>query len=257
MSPPIFTPDGSEVREIVLPDGSTASEVVAPDGSVVFDPIPDSLISYWTFDDADTSGSTAIDTVGSNDGTINGATTGVSGANEDYATNEAYSFNGIDDFVDVGTLVGSGDQSVACWINPDTLSPVERAWIYGAEDTDGGLFSVVLDNNGSLAFAARSGKGLLGVSNSLSAGSWSFIVAVHDASAGAWTLYEDDATELASVSSDGTYTTISEPYAVACKYRDGTQVENRFFPGDIDDVRVYNKPLSQSEVSNLYNNGSI
>jgi hypothetical protein len=45
MSPPIFTPDGSEVSEIVLPDGSTASEVIGPDGNVVFEAgayIPDS-----------------------------------------------------------------------------------------------------------------------------------------------------------------------------------------------------------------------
>jgi len=50
MSPPIYTPDGSEVTEIVLPDGSTASEVVAPDGSVVFDAgpdIPDSVVAQY------------------------------------------------------------------------------------------------------------------------------------------------------------------------------------------------------------------
>jgi len=41
MSPPIYTPDGSEVSEIVLPDGSTASEVIGPDGSVVFEAGPD------------------------------------------------------------------------------------------------------------------------------------------------------------------------------------------------------------------------
>jgi len=41
MSPPINTPDGSEVREIVLPDGSTASEVIGPDGNVVFEAGPD------------------------------------------------------------------------------------------------------------------------------------------------------------------------------------------------------------------------
>jgi hypothetical protein len=48
MSPPIYTPDGSEVSEIVLPDGSTASQVVDPDGNVVFEAgpdIPDSLVS--------------------------------------------------------------------------------------------------------------------------------------------------------------------------------------------------------------------
>jgi len=41
MSPPIYTPDGSEVSEIVLPDGSTASEVIGPDGNVVFEAGPD------------------------------------------------------------------------------------------------------------------------------------------------------------------------------------------------------------------------
>jgi len=50
MSPPIFTPDGSEVSEIVLPDGSTASEVIGPDGNVVFEAgpdIPDSVVDQF------------------------------------------------------------------------------------------------------------------------------------------------------------------------------------------------------------------
>ena len=34
---PIFTPDGTEVEDIILPDGSEAFEVIAPDGTVVFD----------------------------------------------------------------------------------------------------------------------------------------------------------------------------------------------------------------------------
>jgi len=55
MSPPIYTPDGSEVSEIVLPDGSTASEVIGPDGNVVFEAgpdIPDSVVENW--EDGDT-----------------------------------------------------------------------------------------------------------------------------------------------------------------------------------------------------------
>jgi len=54
MSPPIYTPDGSEVSEIVLPDGSTASEVIGPDGNVVFEAgpdIPDSVVSRSDDDD--------------------------------------------------------------------------------------------------------------------------------------------------------------------------------------------------------------
>jgi len=59
MSPPIFTPDGSEVSEIVLPDGSTASEVIGPDGNVVFEAgpdIPDSVIDNYELESADPPG---------------------------------------------------------------------------------------------------------------------------------------------------------------------------------------------------------
>ena len=50
MTPPIFTPDGAEVEEVILPDGSEASEVIAPDGTVVFegDTIPDSVVNHMT-----------------------------------------------------------------------------------------------------------------------------------------------------------------------------------------------------------------
>ena len=51
MTPPIFTPDGTEVGEVILPDGSVASEVIAPDGTVVFeDPIPDSEDLHARYD---------------------------------------------------------------------------------------------------------------------------------------------------------------------------------------------------------------
>jgi len=61
MSPPIFTPDGSEVSEIVLPDGSTASEVIGPDGNVVFEAGPDIPDTSISRDPDDTSTSTTTD----------------------------------------------------------------------------------------------------------------------------------------------------------------------------------------------------
>jgi hypothetical protein len=81
MSPPIFTPDGSKVREIVLPDGSTATEVVAPDGSIVFTPpIPDSGIidSFEDEDLTEYSGETSdfSTTTGTADSSFTSATDG-------------------------------------------------------------------------------------------------------------------------------------------------------------------------------------
>ena len=48
MTPPIFTPDGTEVEEVIMPDGSEASEVIAPDGTVVFDAIPGSDLTQYS-----------------------------------------------------------------------------------------------------------------------------------------------------------------------------------------------------------------
>jgi hypothetical protein len=76
MSPPIFTPDGSEVNQIVLPDGSEAREVVAPDGSVVFENlIPDSVVAQYDardltgYSDGNSVASTGVDGSGL-DGTL-------------------------------------------------------------------------------------------------------------------------------------------------------------------------------------------
>ncbi len=55
---------------------------------------PSGMVSYWTFDDADISGDTVYDTFGNNDGTNSGATTGVTGQ-----VGEAFYFNGVNSFV--------------------------------------------------------------------------------------------------------------------------------------------------------------
>jgi len=76
---------------------------------------PSGMVSYWTFDDADLSGSNPLDTVGSNHGTNYGAvsTTGQVG--------QALSFDGVDNWVEIDSLVSdvSSDNvgSVSLWVN--------------------------------------------------------------------------------------------------------------------------------------------
>jgi len=80
MSPPIFTPDGSEVSEIVLPDGSTASEVIGPDGNVVFEAGPD-IPDSEDFEHNDLTGNYGGDTgyFSIQTGTVNGGTYALTG----------------------------------------------------------------------------------------------------------------------------------------------------------------------------------
>jgi hypothetical protein len=254
MSPPIFTPDGSEVSEVYLPDGSEASEVVAPDGSVVFDgpDFPDSLISYWTFDDADTSGSTAIDTVGSNDATINGATTGVTGANQTYETNEAYSFDGTDDFVIIPARPDRTASSVAVWAKSNNTSSEDR--LLGLGNTQPNI--VLRLNKGGTADNLN--IAIIGESNTAS------VIVSHPSTTTNWSHYTVTGAENGTMTA---YVNGSQVGTDSMGAFGDSDAQDRigsdrggfdnFFDGLIDEVREYDKVLSDTEVSNLFNTGSI
>jgi len=86
-------------------------------GGVVCETCSDGLISFWKLDE---SSGNAIDSHGTNDGTVNGATQGAAGR-----VGTAYSFDG-NDYVDVGTLGNYGTDldekfwTMAMWVKTTT-----------------------------------------------------------------------------------------------------------------------------------------
>jgi hypothetical protein len=251
----------------VVPSGQTKQDyqatVASADDSAsqtvtVGSAVPASLVSHWTFDDADTNSGTATDTVGPNNGTISGATTGVSGANQTYTTNEAYSFDGNGDGVDFGR-VGDGLEafSVAAWVNPDFLvgdasilirdggtKQVDRHWALRIDDSSGtvGLFVSDSANN---KIKARS-------ATTIPTGSWSHVVGTMRGTTA--TIYVDGTAEgSGSNSSYDAQPTTAQPAKAAGANPGGYE----YYGGDIDDARFYDKELTSTEVSNLYNNGRI
>lgn len=141
MSPPIRTPDGSEVNEIVLPNGATASEVIDPDGNVVFEAapeIPDSaltqdLVAWYRFEDGDARDytndwdATFADTT-AYDGTVNGATFQSSGGVIDFengANSGAFDFDGTGDNIDISSLTPlsfTSGNTIMMWVKLDSDS---------------------------------------------------------------------------------------------------------------------------------------
>jgi len=227
----------------------TASQPVTVRG------VPPSLVSHWTFDNADTNSGTAVDTVGTNDGTIQGATTGVSGANQTYTTNEAYSFDGSDDSVEIpGTPDFSGQAfTLAVWARPDNLSNTGN--IIGQDNLGGNSRNQrVLTNNGGIetrVFNGSSSRTAVIPSSKLSTGNWYHIVGVFNHSTGETKIYlngslEDTTTFGSSAKEDLTDIQIGKA--------DGAPT---YYTGDVDDARLYSKELTSTEVSNLYTNGRI
>ena len=135
---PIFTPDGTEVEEVILPDGSEAFEVIAPDGTVVFEGIPDSD-HQWLWDEGQ--GESLVDNIGDADATREGATW-----SED--TNAVggwwLEFDGSDNYVDLPIIdeLDGGQFSIAITVYTDTINQDGFIW----NQTDDNRFSIALDD---------------------------------------------------------------------------------------------------------------
>jgi hypothetical protein len=104
MTPPINI-DGSTVTGITI-DGTSVSEVTV-DGSTVFSAIPDSVVNRWPLDEG--SGTTARDSVGGSDVSLNGPTW-VSDA--DAIGGYLLSFDGSDDFGESNATASAGSMSM-------------------------------------------------------------------------------------------------------------------------------------------------
>lgn len=227
--------------------------------------IPDSGISRWTFDDADTESGTAIDSWGTNDGTINGVTTGASGANQTYATNESYSFDGGDDYIALGTdsslTMGSGDYSIACWFQTSTVA--NQVFIACDDNSSSnGYYFLFLRDEGDVRFTLSSDGGTSNRSinttqtNTLDDSNWYHIVCTWNNSNDDITIYVDGSEDSGAMDTTGAGGN-SIDIGTAGNIGRRPISNDLYNAGNLDDVRLYNKELTATEVSNLYNNGSI
>ncbi len=251
-----------------VPSGQTAQDYQATVASAddtasqtvtVNTPPPASLVSHWTLDTADTNSGTAVDVVGSNDGTISGATTGVSGANQTYTTNEAYDFDGVDDYVALGQTPdifnASGSFSLAAWVACDSKTGGGNVVYDGASQVDVRLFSSDFFGNvgdvPGFTIKGSSDQFALGSSSIVGTG-FRHLVGTYDASNG-MTFYLDG-TQEGSNNFTGPFNARSKQDHIGGTPYFGS---DNLHDGKIDDVRIYDKELTSTEVSNLYNNGRI
>ena len=233
--------------------------LIPADGNVV----TDGLVSYWTFDKQDISNNTVKDVWGENSGTIVGNPTVVSGQ-----VGDALEFDGSDDYVNLTNLGDFGSQ-----IGSSTF----EAWVKTSFKEDWTTLFKVLDAGCNMAWAidvnrsAKAGFPLaqdivhyyvrhqavaecidiaVEIEFALSDGKWHHVVfAVEDAGEPKVSIYMDGESQEVIVG-DGkkldTFAPFVEPVYIGAANNRGT-VE-RFFPGTIDEVRIYNRPLTAPEV---------
>jgi hypothetical protein len=200
------------------------------------------LVSHWTFNEA--SGTSAADSSGnSRTATLINGTTRAPGK-----FGNAVSLDGANDYV--STPYGNG-------INPATSPHTFTMWIRPKAGTRSQYHIFFGANNGTnrrLYLGKYSGRFCLGVQASACNGTeftvtenWTFLALVMDKATA--TLYVNGVkgTGAASVKKYTSYT-FSSNIAVG---KHGTDTL-REFAGAIDDVRIYNQALSQSQIQSLY-----
>jgi prepilin-type N-terminal cleavage/methylation domain-containing protein len=208
------------------------------------------LVGYWPFEEG--SGSSTADQSGNgNGGSWNGASLGnnnthyVGGKVGSYAGN----FDGSTDYVSVpysASIAITGPISISAWFKVSSVSATQQALLsrWGTSNS----YALIWNSSGvsqNLRFWTTIGN--VATATTAGDGNWHQTVATYNGSV--LNLYLDGSI-IASQADSGSIN--DNGYNLRIGY-DGTGFGSAYFPGLMDDVRIYNRALSASEIAALYN----
>jgi hypothetical protein len=221
-------------------------------------PISDrGLVGHWKLDDA-TFGD-AIDSSGlGNDGTTNGGLFYGSSGQIAYSME----FDGVDDFIDVpnnGNLENFSALTITAWINPDGQGQDAGSRVLSKSDAGAGdNYALIYGDDAAPAFKPwfrieTDGDNQTNIvaDNVIPTGEWTHAAGVWDGSF--MYLYVNGAEAATPVAKSGVLDADGNDLTIGSHLNSPA---NRRFDGEIDDVRLYNRALSASEINALYNYGT-
>ncbi len=204
-------------------------------------------IAYWNFNEG--SGTTTSDVTGNgNTATLNGSswTSGKYGG--------ALSFDGLDDYMDVGdqnALEGMNKLSVSLWVHFNSLPVGNPYTLIGKES----VYRFVVNTGGSINFVVATQNNpwysnntfTISESGSVTTNGWYHLVGVYDGSRVKFYI-NGNLINVSPSQISGSLVTNSLPFTMANQMASNTV----FSPVVIDDVRVYNTALTDSNILWLY-----
>jgi hypothetical protein len=225
---------------------ATASD--SNNGNVsVFIDIDNSLVSWWRMDDTNSTGTLVQDYMGRNNGTAVGGASQVTNGK----FGKAWGFDGTG-YVRTPYLINKTDITISAWFYIPTnaiAGGILGDWVSGGNYVYAYMYS---DKHIRINFGYTTNE-IVMVSDSYPAG-WNYLTVVLNRT-GNMTLYKNgvysatkDISAYANNSlNSGTGFTIG---------RIGNHLAGYYFNGSIDDVMIFNRSLSASEVASLYANAS-
>ena len=200
------------------------------------------LISWWSFDEA--SGNLIdLHTTG-DDGVVTNSGSAIYGATG--KINDAYDFerSGETDYVTLGAgvAVGTGDFSVTCWMNLETLDDD-----YALCGGPAGAFTLRVNSGGGLSVGMAWGTYTTITTMVATTGSLFFVGAAYDQTANTVTFRLNGSTEVETFSVEMSATT---------NYIGSQETGDWSFDGVIDEMNWWSVELSTAQFNELYNSGN-
>ena len=208
----------------------------------------DNLVSYWSFD------SDASDDHGSNDGSVSGA------SNVAGKVSNSYNFDGFNDYItvsdDSSLDFATSDISISFWMNWDVQE--NRYIIIKQPDEYNNLgWGFRMTAAYKPAFEIDDGTDHFDIqgATALSTGTWHHVVVVIDRdNASNCKMYVDGSDDTGTT--NGTITDVGDISNTDDVYIARDAKENFvYYDGQLDEIGIWDKVLSSSEVTELYNGG--
>ncbi len=216
------------------------------------------LVGYWTFDGKNMTNATATDISGNgNNGTLVNTTNAVSASIGKLG--QSLTFDGINDYVLTGLTSHYNQTTISAWIYPRSLGEGNLGRIIDKRE-NGGVETLyfALNGNNKLIFGRKFSTSLIGnwltLDNSITLGTWNHVIVTFDESSSTnkpvFYINGVLASSTTAYNPTGTATTNTDRYIIGNR-GDTT----RTFDGKIDDVRIYNRIVTPTEVQTLYKAG--
>jgi len=203
------------------------------------------LVAYYPFN-----GNANDESGNSNNGKVTGA---VLTSDRNGKLNSAYYFDGLS-FIDCGSSsfnFGNSDFSICLWVNSSTLSTSQSLVSKEKSGSQEQQFRLIYIKNSIYFCMNGSGfwNGDYTLQKSINSQAWSFICIVK--SGNEYSLHIDGA-RVRSISASVSYFANNNNLLIGARYGNSTQYSD-YFKGMIDEVRMYNRTLSELEIQALYN----
>jgi hypothetical protein len=204
------------------------------------------LVGYWPF-----CGNANDDSGHGNNGTVNGATLTTDRFGN---SNSAYSFNGANNYIEIGNspqIDTMDDFTISTWYTTNTISPQFQHLVskdfMGAPPT--GDWDLFLNYNKVKFDITLNANNYFGLSNaSIPLNTWNNIVITRNSSSGIVNTYINGVLDNTFTGYIGTYSNIQR-----LNFGRQGSSNQHFLNGKLDDIGIWNRALSPSEVTQLFN----